>query len=321
MKYLANLTSIVSGPKFSPQSLVRACEITLVILLAISLANFGWSLLPGPVGSDVDMTELREQQAMSNSSAFVSGNLATPALLSPLVKGMFGSVSESSGQSQAIATENIQQTQLNLTLKGILSNDSTAKHFALIARGSQKEEVYRVGDTIEGAEILQIESRRVLIRRNGVTEALNLEVKAGQPRNASVTAAPVTMPGLNRGASLGVSGDRSGIRMISDTQRVVSQDTLRQQLQNLPQLLTQAKAVPHMENGQSVGFRVTEIQPDSVFQQLGLEREDVIRAVNGSPVRSVDDAIKAYGNMKTATSFQLDLLRRGQPVTINFSVQ
>jgi general secretion pathway protein C len=118
-----------------------------------------------------------------------------------------------------------------------------------------------------------------------------------------------------------VSGERSGIRRISDTQRVVSQDTLRQQLQNLPQLLTQAKAVPHMENGQSAGFRVTEIQPDSVFQQLGLEREDVIRAVNGSPVRSVDDAIKAYGNMKTATSFQLDLLRRGQPVTINFSVQ
>jgi len=320
MKYLANLTSIVSGPKFSPQSLVRAFEITLVILLAITLANFGWSLFPGPAGSDIDIAELRKQQAMSNPSSLVSGNLTTPASVSPLVKGMFGSVSEST-EPQTIAAENIQQTQLNLTLKGILANESSGNQFALIARGSQTEEVYRVGDTIEGAEILQIESRRVLIRRNGVTEALNLEVKAGQTRNTPVTTAPVTMPGLNRGASLGGNGDLSGISRISDNQRVVTQDTLRQQLQNLPQLLTQAKAVPHMENGQATGFRVTEIQPDSVFQQLGLEREDVIRAVNGSPVRSVDDAIKAYGNLKTAKSFQLDLLRRGQPVTINFSVQ
>jgi len=316
MKYVANLTSIISGPKFSAQYLVRACEITLLVLVAIMLARLVWSLFPGPSGSDIEITALREHIGMSEANTLASRNVTTVGT-SPLVMGMFGNQTESS-EPRTITDENIQPTQLNLTLKGILANDSDGNQFALISRGDQKEEVYRPGDTIEGAEVLQIESRRVLIRRNGITEALNLEVKAATARDNSAT---ITMPGLDRGASLGGAEDRSGIRRITDNQRVITQDALRQQLQNLPQLLTQAKAVPHMENGQSTGFRVTEIQPDSVFQQLGLEREDVIRSVNGSPVRSVDDAIKAYGNMKTAKSFQLDLLRRGQPLTINFSVQ
>lgn len=311
MKHLANLTNILFGSKLSPTLLVRVCEITLVILIAITLANLGWGLFPGPSASDIDMSGLREQVGMPRSTITTPSLLSNTPAVSLLVTGMFGNIVES-GVSRTTVEENIQQTQLNLTLKGILADDTTGNQFALIARGSQKEEVYRVGETIEGAEILQIESRRVLIRRNGVTEALNLEVKSAQTRDTTpVSTTPVTMPGLNR----------SGIRRISDNQRLVSQDTLRQQLQNLPQLLTQAKAIPHIENGQSTGFRVTEIQPGSVFQDLGLEREDVIRAVNGSPVRSVDDAIKAYGNLKTAKSFRLDLLRRGQPLTIDFSVQ
>jgi len=317
MAEISNLMGMMSGSKLSPQQLIRGSEAVLVVLLAITLANLVWALLPGPSSSNLAVV-LADQP--DYAAAPVAGSIGTGQQgVSPPLRDMFGRAVESEAGTQFVEEE-IRETQLNLTLKGVLAHDNSTRKLALIARGNQKEEVYRVGDTIEGAEILDIRSRRVLIRRNGITESINLDVNIAQTRNSG----DVAPPAINRGTVQGSSGfrsERSGIRRISDNERVVPQATLRQQLQNLPQLLTQAKAVPHTENGQQTGFRVVEIQDGSVFHDLGLEREDVIRAVNGTPLRTIDDALKAYSNLKSARSFQLDLLRRGRPLTIDFSVQ
>lgn len=302
--------------KLSWRSLVRGSELVLAVLVAISLANLAWSLFPPPSGSDVNSS------AMSGTATNISNTLTETAGMSvqrpsAMLKDMFGRALATGTQSQFIE-ENVQETQLNLTLKGILADASTGKKLALIARGGQKDTVYKVGDSIEGAEILDIEARRVLIRRNGVTEALNLEVNIPRPGNSS-TESNVRYR-TNADAS-SMDNQPSGIRRISESERVVSEQTLREQLQNLPQLLQQARAVPYTENGRQAGFRVVEVQNGSIFEDLGIEREDVIQSVNGTPVRNVDDALKAYSNLKTAKSFQLDLLRRGRPLTIDFSIQ
>ncbi|NIN34984.1 MAG: type II secretion system protein GspC, partial [Gammaproteobacteria bacterium] len=72
--------------------------------------------------------------------------------------------------------EQIQETQLQLELKGILVNADDGKRLALIAVQGQSEDVYQEGDNIQGAEIIRIEPRRVILRHNGRTEALNLEI-------------------------------------------------------------------------------------------------------------------------------------------------
>ncbi|MEX2352729.1 MAG: PDZ domain-containing protein, partial [Gammaproteobacteria bacterium] len=153
---------------------------------------------------------------------------------------------------------------------------------------------------------------------NGVTEALNFEVKIPRPGNTST--APNVRYRTDTDPS-SMNNQPGGIRRISEKERVVSEQTFREQLQNLPQLMQQARAVPYTENGRQAGFRVVEVQNGSIFQDLGIEKEDVIQSVNGRPVRNVDDALKAYSNLKTARSFQLDLLRRGRPLTIDFSIQ
>ncbi|MGY8815107.1 MAG: PDZ domain-containing protein, partial [Gammaproteobacteria bacterium] len=90
---------------------------------------------------------------------------------------------------------------------------------------------------------------------------------------------------------------------------------------NLPRLLRQAKAIPHSVNGENQGFKVVEIQEGSIFQDLGLQQEDVIRSVNGTPIRTAEDALNAYRKLRTSNSFQLDLLRSGRSMTLNLSVQ
>jgi general secretion pathway protein C len=178
----------------------------------------------------------------------------------------------------------------------------------LIARPGNPEDVFKIGDTIEGAEIIGIEPKRVVIRRNGNMEALTLAIPK---MKADLADRPVSSSGFAR----------SGIRRISDNERVVSQQSLRQQLNNLPGLLQQARAVPHTVNGQPQGFKVVEIQAGSVFEDLGLQRNDVIQSVNGTPIRSTEDALQAYRDLRTSDSFQVGLLRSGRSMTLNLSVQ
>ncbi|MEX2352892.1 MAG: type II secretion system protein GspC, partial [Gammaproteobacteria bacterium] len=301
----------MSGTKLSSRNLVLGIEITLVVLIALSLANFAWTVFPAPTGSVVSVTD---QFTGNNPDSAMDTSIAS-ARPTQVLKDMFGRAG-ATGTEQRFVEENIQETQLNLTLKGILADETTDRKLALIAVAGQKESVYKAGDSIEGAEILDIEARRVLIRRNGVTEALNLDVKI--PRSGNTSTAPNVRYRTDTNPS-SMNNQPGGIRRISESERVVSEQTFREQLQNLPQLMQQARAVPYSENGRQAGFRVVEVQDGSIFQDLGIEREDVIQSVNGRPVRNVDDALKAYSNLKTARSFQLDLLRRGRPLTIDFS--
>ncbi|NIN34985.1 MAG: PDZ domain-containing protein, partial [Gammaproteobacteria bacterium] len=82
-----------------------------------------------------------------------------------------------------------------------------------------------------------------------------------------------------------------------------------------------ARAIPHNENGQAMGFRLVNIQSGSVFEELGLQRDDVIRTVNGRQILSVEDALNTYRDLRTSRSFQVGLMRDGRQVTLSLSVQ
>jgi type II secretion system protein C len=291
--------------------IVTICEVGLVIILAISLANLVTDIIQmSDAGSDPLASEFTfpgEINNIGNSGGLNRENGDRQPSIQ--LKGLFGAPTTSQQPTQANENEQLEETQLNLKLKGILVDSQSRRQLAVIASPNNAEEIYRVGDQIEGAELIRIETRRVVIRRNGINEALYLEI----PKLESTKSVnPVT-----RSATFG----KNGIQKLGENKRVVSQQSLRQQLNNLPRLLQQAKAVPHTVNGQNIGFIMTEIQAGSVFDDLGLQTEDIIRSVNGAPIRTAEDALNAYRKLRTAKSFQLDLMRSGHAMTLNLLVQ
>lgn len=286
--------------------IVRLIELLLVIMLAVALGRLVIDLIPAapPPGNAVtDNPESQSDSTLQQSAAsFNEQNRITPEL-----QQLFGSLT-SPTSSQEILQEPLQQTRLNLTLKGIIANEGASNSLALIAVNGGKEQHYKVGETIEGAEIIRIESRRVILRRNGVNEALDLEV-----RKLSGTNPVTTMPGR---VSFG-----NGIRTLSDNERVIPRTTLLQQMNNLPALMQQAQALPYSENGQQLGFRISNLVQGSVFEQLGIRNDDLIQSINGFPVRTVEEAMSAYRTLASASDFRLALRRSGQDVNLNISVQ
>ncbi|HKJ70714.1 MAG TPA: type II secretion system protein GspC [Gammaproteobacteria bacterium] len=302
---MAEITRMLSRRlplRLTPERGIRWAEAVLVVVLAVALANLVWDVVPAPGSGGAPGPA--GHRSGGGSAAAPEGQ-AAPSL-SAATRRLFGTAPTDKGTAEE-AGEPVRETRLNLTLKGVLALEGSDRKLALIGRGGKDEEVYRVGDTVQGAEIVRIESRRVILIRNGVTEALNLKARK-----------------LKGGGGLLDTGGGSadpGIRRTGKHQRAVSRETLKRNLDNLPRLLQQAKAVPMQRNGQTVGFRVVNIQQGSVFQDLGVKEGDVIRSVNDTPIRSPKQALEAYRKLRSADAFRLDVLRDGQPVTLQYSVQ
>lgn len=284
---------------------LRGIELLLVLFIAVMLARLILDLIPPVAEVDTGLAGVSSQDSQNGRSAQVRSIEAIS--ISPVLKRMFGDADATTVPVE-VSEQSLQQTPLNLVLKGILADQGTQNRYALISASGQKERVYRTGEQVEGAEIIRIEPRRVVIRRNGITEALNLVArKLSGDADKPLAQARFNLPGQ--------------IVRISDTERMITRATLEQHMKNLPALLMQATAVPQIENGQQTGFRIVSLKQGSVFEQLGLRQNDIINSVNGKPVRNAEEALGAYQALASTTQFRIGVLRGGSNINLNFSVQ
>ena len=98
-------------------------------------------------------------------------------------------------------------------------------------------------------------------------------------------------------------------------------DQIEQALENVGDLMKQAKIRPHIENGQPAGVSITAIKPNAIFRRMRLRNGDVITGVNGDTIESVDDAMKIMENLSPGSSVQLQIKRRGREQTLDYSIE
>jgi general secretion pathway protein C len=66
---------------------------------------------------------------------------------------------------------------------------------------------------------------------------------------------------------------------------------------------------------------LSNIKGDSIFAKLGLRDGDVVRGVNDRPIRSPDDILSFYKNLRSESRMSLQINRRGQERTINYRIR
>lgn len=81
-----------------------------------------------------------------------------------------------------------------------------------------------------------------------------------------------------------------------------------------------ARVVPHYADGTYSGFKLVGVRPTSLFRALGVRSGDTIVAVDGKPIDSPEKARLGYDALKSAKGrVQLDLVRRGRPITLTWN--
>ena len=90
---------------------------------------------------------------------------------------------------------------------------------------------------------------------------------------------------------------------------------------DLSKILMQATAEPFMQNGVIAGFKLSQIDSDSIFAKGGLRDDDVITTLNGQKLNSVAGAVTLLKSLKEVPSIEIEMMRGGSTTTMTLNVQ
>lgn len=295
------------GPSMSPFRLAndrnRAAELAAMVCCALLAAIAAWLLLR-LVGSllphdDAAPADAAPPEAAASPTASTRDSLAHWHL--------FGNTPvASTGPSTT-----------SLILRGTLADADPKAGIAVIADAGKGERSWRVGEEVSpGVRLARVYADRVVVTREGNEETLQL------PRDSE--RAPATPRGVPaRGASTG-SGAASTAASTA-VQNVRASKTVQEQIERLrsnpTELVKRVQVVPVLADGHLAGVRVSTGTDVALLNQLGFEQGDIVTAVNGTPVDSVERGQQIMSTLGNATSARVTVLRAGKPTEITVGLR
>lgn len=101
----------------------------------------------------------------------------------------------------------------------------------------------------------------------------------------------------------------------------VKRGALQQLSSDLPALMEQVQIAPHKENGRVAGYAIRSLNEQGIGAELGLQKGDIITNVNGIALDEQANGWKLYGQFKDEPSITVDLIRDGNPMTLDFRLR
>lgn len=219
-------------------------------------------------------------------------------------RGLFGKAQESAPKSREINVEDLEPTALKVALLGTVSGDEeTARAVILDKTKRGFQFLFKVGDTIQNAEIIKILRGKVVLKVGDKNQILTMEEKPG--------ATAIT-------ARRSARRPRPASRQQQGTTITLDSATVNKSLQNMTQLLSQVRVRPHYRNGKTDGFLLSQVRPNTIFTRLGLRNGDVIQSIDGETIESPDDIVDFYDELKDGSPVSLEIQRRGLKKVLNY---
>ncbi len=215
----------------------------------------------------------------------------------------------------------IVNTSLPLTLVAtMVSVEDKDSYATVINTENQKQGAYGVGDQLPGAsgKLKEIHYKYVDFENGGRIERLVL-VGVTPPPTPVASTEPTT-PSTGDGDELQASID-NGIKKIDDNNYEIDKKLVDQVLANPMAVAKGARVVPAVKNGKPDGFKLYAIRPSSVYAKLGLTNGDTIQSINGFDLTTADKALEVYTKLREATSLEMEVTRRGKPVTLKYTIR
>jgi len=209
------------------------------------------------------------------------------------------------------------KTSLRVKLLGTL--DATDPKWSLASiqdMTSQDTATYMTGDTIQNAEIVEIERERVIINNNGRREYIDGEAGSGVP--VATVAPPLRTSQAVNDPEKGELG--KGIKALDENNYEIPRDTVDNALANLNGLAMQARIVPAFKDGKSEGFRLFSIRPDSLYSKIGIVNGDVLKRINGFDLNSPEKALEVYQKLKDTSRIDIEIDRNGSSVHKTYTI-
>jgi general secretion pathway protein C len=225
-----------------------------------------------------------------------------------LEKGLFGTATQGkltpimqpTGNKGAPTT-----AQSDLLLLGTAVG-SFRETFALVQKTSTREErVFRLGDRVyDLGPLVEVRKDLAEIQTDGRRIKLMTPTAEGTDAGKRTAARPGSLA-----------------TPVGSGSYVIDQGALNGALDNIGEAMTDARLLPSIKDGKVEGFRVSEVKPTGIFATVGVKDGDVLLSINDFPIDSPDKAIQSFVSLKGQSRIKLDLIRDGQPVTLNYDIR
>ena len=271
--------------------LPAAVDLVLAVVIARLLAQLIWALLPTPAAA-------AWQPAPALASAPNPANQLDLGRIS--AAHLFGQYQASTSPGLD-KIRNAPDTQLALTLLGILANNKNkAASRALISSGSD-EKPYSISDAVTpGVTLTAIFPDRVVLSRNGKLETLRLDKDQPNSNDEPLAVAENADPG----AAESLAQIRT--QMLANPSK--AQDYIRVQ------------PAPGAGGNGQMGYRIFPGRDHSVFTAAGLRPGDVVTSVNGVQLDDPAKSLQLLSDLSQANQVTLTVQRGGESQTVNVNL-
>jgi general secretion pathway protein C len=195
-----------------------------------------------------------------------------------------------------------------IRLLGVVFGDQRGVFAIVEELASKQQMLYRLHDQIlDLGEVSEIRRNGILVRQGDLEELIemaqseNPAIPGGSPSIVSTTAQAPT----------------AGVPL----RKVLDRREVEQAMNDLPKLLSQARAAPHMLNGTINGYRLDYIAPTSFYEKIGVQTGDVLQRVNGVEIRDPSTMLNLLQQLKNEQIVKLDVLRNNQRSTITYELR
>lgn len=285
--------------KNSVDAAIRILRVGLIVLAALLVLLLIQHIVGSFLDTSSSLSKLKENLAALSSK---QGDVKKPAKVTRdysiiASNKIFGELGTQVITQATAAPKPV--TQLSLQLIGTFVTEGQSPYAIIEDTKKKTQDVFMVKESIFGeAKLVSIHSDRVEIDRNGTIEILRLD---DTPEDT------VEMKG--------------GVASVGENQFVVEESELDKALENLPLLLTQARAVPYFKEGRSIGLRMFAIRSASLFEKIGLRNGDVLKSVNGNSLADLSQAMKLFERLKEERSLTLTLERNNEEKELRYQIR
>ena len=190
---------------------------------------------------------------------------------------------------------------LNITLKGIIISTEESKNHAFIADNKTTQEgVYKIGDTIQDAQLIRIFNNKIiLLRNNGQQEVLYL-------REQDAKADP---------SFTKINDWNTSIKRISGNQFQIFPFPFLKRIETLPHFIEMLNLTTAYQKGVPIGLRIGNSEENSVGFALGLLPGDIITSIYNIPSTTILNRVEIYNKiikMELPGTIDVLFLRNGR---------
>jgi general secretion pathway protein C len=275
------------------QRLPKWVALLLVIAIAWQVARMVWLLIPDPdAGAPIAVTPAERSAAAATARG--AGQLDVQAIADA---HLFGVASAEAPPPVRESLDDLEETRLNLSLKGTIAAADAAQSIAIIADTRNEEKVYAIDDVVvPGATLHAVYADRVVLNRSGALEVLKL------PQDFPTSAQPVrrATPVATRTTETNPS-----------IQEAITA--------NATKLADVIRPTPYFVAGQQQGYRVYPGRDRRQFAALGLRPGDLIKDIDGQALTDPQQAMEIFQNLGSADQVSVTVERNGQPEVLVLS--